>query len=237
MSLPTIVTPQYTVQLVSQKLPVVFRPYLVKEEKVFLTAKESTDPKEMERAIVQILTNCTFGKIDIAALPTFDVALLFVQLRAKSVNNVIDLKYRCENKVGDGVCHAVNDVQILLDDVSIHAPEGHQSVIPVTDEITVEFTYPTLGTSPNDTSVLTPEYIARSIKSVVQLSNGAIWETRDIKIEELIAFVESWPITALEKCRAFFDTLPTIYYRTEFKCGKCGYTEPLVFESLLDFFG
>ena len=90
MSLPKIITPEYTVQLKSIKTPVRYRPYLVKEEKLFLTAKESDDPKEIERAILQVIKNCTFGEVDVDSLPTFDVEYLFLQLRAKSVNNVID---------------------------------------------------------------------------------------------------------------------------------------------------
>jgi hypothetical protein len=39
MSLPNVVTPTYTAQLKSIKEPVRFRPYTVKEEKIFLMAK------------------------------------------------------------------------------------------------------------------------------------------------------------------------------------------------------
>ena len=94
MSLPKIVTPEYTVQLKSIKAPVRFRPYLVKEEKVFLTAKESDDPTEINNAVRQILRNCTFDAIDIDKLPSFDIEHLFLQLRAKSVNNIVNLSYR-----------------------------------------------------------------------------------------------------------------------------------------------
>ena len=92
MSLPQIVTPEYTLQLNSIKEPVRYRPYLVREEKIFLTAKESGDPKDIETSIRQVLKNCTFGEIDIDALPSFDMEYLFLQLRGKSVNNVVTVK-------------------------------------------------------------------------------------------------------------------------------------------------
>ena len=81
MSLPKIITPEYTIQLKSVKKPVRFRPYLVKEEKIFLTAKQSGDVKEITNAVLQIIRNCTFGEIDVMALPAFDVEFLFLQLR------------------------------------------------------------------------------------------------------------------------------------------------------------
>ena len=147
MSLPQIVTPEYTLQLNSIKDPVRYRPYLVREEKIFLTAKESGDPKDIEMSIRQVLKNCTFGEIDIDALPSFDMEYLFLQLRGKSVNNIVTVKYQCQNIVrtedertdadDTGRCGALNPVSVPLDDIKVVVPDGHTNIIAINDDITI----------------------------------------------------------------------------------------------------
>ena len=73
MALPIIETPTYELTLPSQELKVKFRPFLVKEEKIMLVALESGEEKEITEATKKILGACTFNKIDVANLPTFDI--------------------------------------------------------------------------------------------------------------------------------------------------------------------
>jgi hypothetical protein len=243
VSLPKIVTPEYYVQLKSAKQPVKYRPYLVKEEKVFLTAKESGDPKEVERAIRQILRACTFDALDIEKLPSFDIEYLFLQLRARSVNNIIEVQYQCQNKVEDGDerCGGVSSVRIPIDEITIDTPEDHKTLVPITDELTLEMQYPTVETlqqfiiDGTVSSVLSTELVVSCIKSIVD-KDGTVYESRDYDRAELRAFVDSLSLQQIEKLQVFFGTMPTLRYATEFVCRKCGYREPIVFEGIQDFF-
>src|SRR3954471_2821927 len=99
MNLPIVTAPEHEVKLFSIPSPITFRPYLVKEEKLMLIAQQSRDKKDIERAVKQIITNCTFGGVNVATLPTFDVEMLFLQLRARSVSNRIDVTFTCQNNV------------------------------------------------------------------------------------------------------------------------------------------
>lgn len=252
VSLPKIVTPEYYVQLKSLKEPVKYRPYLVKEEKVFLTAKESGDPKDIERAVRQILRECTFGAVDIEKLPSFDIEYLFLQLRSKSVNNVSHLQYECRNVIrgenerdapnDDGRCHATVPVDVPLDGVQLIVPEGHTNLIPITETITLEMQYPTLElledvlTSDTESLANITRVVAQCIRSVCE-ADGTVHEMRDSTAEERIQFVESLTMTQLEKIQTFFSTMPSLMYETTFQCGKCGYSETLRFKGLMDFFG
>ena len=242
MSLPNIVTPEYTVQLKSIKNPVRFRPYLVKEEKVFLTAKESNDPEDIQNAVRQILKNCTFGEINVNKLPSFDIEFLFLQLRAKSVNNIIEVRYRCENMVTVDAelkpCHHINSVRINIDDVRIETPEGHTTTVAITDDLTLEFQYPcmdSLGLMTRGSAEQTAPIIASCIKTIVE-KDGKIHEAIDYSKEDMQAFVESMPISSVQKCNQFFLTMPKVRVRTQFACTKCGYNEPITLEGLDDFF-
>jgi hypothetical protein len=95
--LPKIDVPIYTVNLLSTGKPVRFRPFLVKEQKLFLMASESDDQKETIEVIRQVLKNCILDEVDINNIPTFDLEFLFMNLRARSVEEVVELKYKCNN--------------------------------------------------------------------------------------------------------------------------------------------
>jgi hypothetical protein len=134
----------------------------------------------------------------------------------------------------------VNTVVIDIDTVTVTTPENHTSTIQINDDLTIEFTYPTMASLGNvlqkkDQVVLAGPVIAASIKTVVN-KEGVVYEARDHSQEEWIEFVESMPVKCLENCAQFFQTMPKLRYETEFKCTKCGYAEPLVLEGIGDFF-
>ena len=244
MSLPKIALPEYTVQLHSVKTPVRFRPYLVKEEKIFLVAKESNDVADMERAMRQVLKNCTFDAVDVDALPSFDLEYLFLQIRAKSVNNVVELKYRCQKFTDDAKttrCGGTSAVTIPLDDIRLSITPEHQTTVRLTDDLHIELQYPTIETvasvlqSGKSLQEQPIELLARVIKTIVQ-SDGTVYETKDYTVAELVEFVESLSLPQIEQMQTFFATMPKLTYDTEFVCEKCGHREPLHFEGISDFF-
>ena len=56
MTLPTIETPTYTVTLPSNNKSIKFRPFLVKEEKILLTALESKEDSYIKNSMVLKIT-------------------------------------------------------------------------------------------------------------------------------------------------------------------------------------
>jgi hypothetical protein len=97
--LPKIDVPIYETKMISTGNTIKFRPFLVKEQKLFLMASQSDDTKDMISAIKQVINNCVLDEIDVDSLATFDLEYLFLQLRARSVNEVVNLKYNCNNKI------------------------------------------------------------------------------------------------------------------------------------------
>ena len=89
MALPIVETPRYECTLASQDMQVQYRPFLVKEEKILLMAQEGRDKKEIQRAIINILQECIKIPLEVNVLPLFDIEWLFLQLRSKSVGEVI----------------------------------------------------------------------------------------------------------------------------------------------------
>ena len=90
MALPKLDVPIYTMQLASTGEEIKYRPFLVKEEKILLMALEGEDEKEMTTAIKQIINNCVVSEgIDVENLPLFDIEYILINLRARSMGDVI----------------------------------------------------------------------------------------------------------------------------------------------------
>ena len=99
MMLPKLDTPTYELNLISTGKPVRYRPFLVKEQKLFLMSAETDDTKELITTVRNVLKNCLLDEIDVDSLPSFDLEYLFMNLRARSVEEIVNLKYKCNNNV------------------------------------------------------------------------------------------------------------------------------------------
>ena len=91
MALPKLNVTIHETILPSTERVIKFRPFLVKEEKLLLTALEDTSESSMMNAIKSIINNCVQEKIEVDKLPIFDIEYLFLQLRAKSVGEEIEV--------------------------------------------------------------------------------------------------------------------------------------------------
>jgi len=238
MSLPKIIAPEYEVKLFSVKQPVRFRPYLVKEEKLLLMAQNGNDPKEIENAVRQIARNCTFDKINADTLPSFDLEYLFLQLRGKSVNNIIELRLVCQNPVASTTeqktCGALIQKDIDIDDIKLTVPDGHTDLIALSDSITVQMKYPTATVESDQLLELLPHCIKLVMQKVISDAT-AVYEVTNV--EEAKEFVDNLTVAQVDKLRVFFDTMPHMEYTFTFQCNKCGYEEPITLKGLQDFFG
>ena len=85
MALPKLNTPTYELEVPSTDEKIKYRPFLVKEEKILLMAMESKDNAQIINAVKDIVTSCTFEKVNVSKKPRFDMEYIFLQIRSKSV--------------------------------------------------------------------------------------------------------------------------------------------------------
>ena len=95
MPLPKIETPTFELELPSTGDKIKYRPFLVKEQKNLLIAQQSGNQSEMQNAIAQCISDCTFNQLSPQNLPMFDVEYLFVKIRCKSVGENVELSVLC----------------------------------------------------------------------------------------------------------------------------------------------
>lgn len=241
--LPKIDVPVYELKLLSSGKKLKFRPFTVKEEKLFLMAAESNDIKSIVDTTKQVINNCVIDEVDIDELPIFDIEHIFLQLRSKSIGEVVNLRYRCNNKVSDEEtkeeknCNTIVEIDVNINDLTPNF-EKKDKKIEITENLGVVLKYPNLKTLENydeqDESKTILETIVGCIDYVYDSEN--IYYSKDVSKEELIEFVESMQTKDLEKFKEFFDSAPKIQKNIKFKCPKCKYEEDVLVEGLESFF-
>lgn len=239
MALPKISYPTFDVYLKSLNKKVKFRPFLVKEEKLLLMAKEAQDLTSLLDTVKQIINNCCLEDIDVEGLPLFDIELIFIFLRLKSVGETLELTYKCENVVESEPCGASMTFEVDLNEVKVEEPEEHTNKIMITDDIGVMLKYPSLRISSSMASQVD------SIENIVDLiyehldyvfDDTSKYEAESITKEELYEFLGSISIEQLEPFKVFFSTLPYVKTEKDVTCGKCGYQHKIVVRGIDDFF-
>jgi hypothetical protein len=242
--LPKLDVPIYETKLISNGEVVRYRPFLVKEQKLFLMAAESEDPKDTVNAIKQVLRNCVLDDIDVENMATFDIEYLFLQLRARSIGEVVNLRFNCNNNVtekGEEVkCGNLVKIDVNILEVNPTKNESHTNKVQITDKIGVVLKYPTFGTiDSNEIDTQDMQQILNVIVSCIDYiyDEEQVYYAKDTKKEELVEFIENMKQTDLEKLSAFFTSLPKIKKDVHFHCNKCGYEEDITLEGVQSFFG
>ena len=245
MALPKIDVPTYETKLISSGKIVKYRPFLVKEQKLFLMAAQSTDEKETVDVVKQVLNNCILSEIDVDDLPTFDLEHLFMQLRARSVGEVVNLKYNCNNIVKDDkgeekTCGSLVKFDLNILDIKPTIDEKHSSKIEISDKLGIMMKYPTLKLI-NGVTNLKDEDIDTVLDVIVSCidyiyDEEQMYYAKDSTKEELIEFIEGMEQEDMEKIQLFFSTMPKITKTLDFKCKKCGYEEEVTVQGIQNFF-
>jgi hypothetical protein len=240
MALPRIDTPVYDLELPLSKKKIRFRPFLVKEQRNLMMAMESDDKETIERNIRQVLHNCTLTEgLDIDKLPIIDVEFYFINLRARSVGEVVENKYRCENEVEEKRCGNLMDVNFNLLEIQIDSDPTMSDVIQVNNQISVKLKYPEFSivqraSKFENTTDMAFDMIVESIEYIFDGEQYYYAEESDPA--ELIEFVESLNQAQFEKIEEFFNKLPKLNKKIEVDCKKCGFHHTINVEGLDSFF-
>jgi len=239
MTLPILETQTYELTLPSADVKVKYRPFLVKEEKILLQAMESEKQEEIVQALKDIVSACTYGKINADELPTFDLEYIFLQIRSKSVGEVAKLRVLCPD---DKQTYA--DVDVDLSKIEVQVDDSHTNNIVIDDEkkIGMIMKYPTLSsvTSNSDLSKgLTSNTIFDMLrKSIYEIYQGEqTFKASDYSEDELQQFIESLDSKTFKKVQSFYETMPKLMHEMEVTNPKTNVKSKVTLQGLSDFFG
>ena len=266
MPLPNLeqIVPHFEVIIPSTGQAVQFRPFLVKEEKLLLIALQTEDERQMLDAIVQVVTSCALSPIKVDDLANFDIEHIFLQLRSVSVDPVVELNYRCHNKVeltpeeaekrriavnpeGPTIadCDNVVKIKVVLDEVKVKFSDDHQKQIFLTETLGVNMRYPNFKMAKQllraTGAVTTPKDNVNDALTTIALCIESVFDDKSVynnfTPKEIQDWVEKLTQAQFVKLQKFFESIPKLAHDTQFRCPKCGYTEPLHIEGLASFFG
>jgi hypothetical protein len=241
--LPKIDVPIYEITLPLLQKKVKIRPFRVKEEKILLMAMESEDDAAVLLAIKQIVNNCCVDDMDVDSLPVLDLEYMFLQLRARSIGEIIDLQYRCNNEVDNEgetkKCNNIIKLSFNALEVEPQTEEGHKKEIQLTPKLGVVMKYPDFKLVNKISNLSEAEMVAKMVAGCIDyiFDSESVYYAKDASDGELLDFVDSLTREQFEKIQEFFDTVPKMKKNLTFKCSKCGYEEELVLEGIQSFFG
>ena len=236
MALPKLNTLTYELEVPSTDEKIKYRPFLVREEKILLMAMESKDNVQIIQAVKDIVTSCTFEKLNVSTMPMFDMEYIFLNIRAKSVGETSKLKILCPD---DGKTYA--QVEIDLTKVEVQVTDDHTNKIELTDDTGIIMTYPTINSflesgieTINANNML--DVIGNCILQIYEEKGEKVYESKDQTKKELTEFIESMNSAQFKKLQSFFDTMPKLTHTIKVKNPKTKKESNVKLSGLNDFF-
>lgn len=247
--LPVVNHPTFKTVLPLSGKTVKFRPFLVKENKILLMALQEKDSLDSQlSAVRQIVDNCTFGVLDLDTIPMVDIEWLILQLRIKSVGEIVELEYVCNNTVKaaddtEKVCGTPLGINLNLSLVEAPkvSPELHSKKIMLVDDIGVVMKYPTLSTVQSllDSleTVENKEDIITAVANFVDciFQGDSVTDCSELSLDEVVDWLVELSDEQLGKLESFFETMPTLRYDLKIVCPVCKHEEVITLEGLESF--
>jgi hypothetical protein len=232
MALPKLETPVYTLNMPSTDEEVKYRPFLVKEQKRMMMAEESKNTKEIIDAVNQLITDCTFNKVDTKKIAMFDAEYIFLKIRSKSVGSKIDITVTCPDDK-----KTQREIEIDISEVEVNMTDDHTRDIQVTDNVKLVLDYPLL----NDTKA----FIAKKDDSVIfdalescvkEVHFGeTVYQKVDMSKKDLTEFIDSLDTEQFSKILKFFESMPKLRHVIEVTNPKTKVTSEVLLEGLDSF--
>ena len=236
MALPKLNTPTYELEVPSTDEKVKYRPFLVKEEKILLMAMESGENKDIVQAVKDIVSECTFNKLNLGTMPMFDVEYIFLNIRAKSVGEISKLNILCPD---DKKTYA--NVEVDLSEVKVQVGDDHTNKIELSDDMGMIMTYPNIDSfldsgieTVNANNML--DIIGSCVLQIYEEKGEKVYQAKDQTKKELTEFIESMNSGQFRKLQSFFDTMPKLTHTIKVKNPKTKKTSDVKLTGLNDFF-
>lgn len=233
MALPKLMHPVFELKVPSTKQMVKFRPFLVKEEKLMLMAKQSGEQQDIINVIKQVIINCDIENvIDADELSSFDLEILFLKLRAKSVGEEVNISYI------DPEDEKTYTFKLDIDEINVYEDPEHTNIVKLSETSGIVMKYPSAKLMAD---VISRDDVTDILFFMIRgcmdqyFDGDQIVQFKDSKPEEVDAFIESLPTNTLKDFEKFFDTMPKLYHKIEYT-NEMGTKREVELKSIEDFF-
>lgn len=234
MALPKLNdAPKYELKIPSTQQVVLYRPYLVKEEKILMMAFETQDEKQALRAMLDTVTACVEGDINPNELTTFDIEYMFIQIRGKSVGETSNIVMKCKS------CESENEVKVNLTDIDVHSPTD-TNIFELTSNISVEMKYPSFNTfielydGEKSETQFGFEMLEKCVDAIITEDERII--ATDVPSSQVSEFIDSMTSQQLSMLVEYLGKAPTLNHDVEFECSSCQNKNNVNLQGVADFF-
>ena len=241
--LPKITQPEFEITLPVIQRKVKFRPFLVREEKVLMIGKEG-NAKDQLNTMIQILNEVVLSPKNFNArdLTSVDVEYMFMHLRAKSVNNVVKLKYK------DTEDEKIYDFELDLNSIEPIFAEDRSNIVDI-GPYKVELREPTLAileklelnmddAKDPDNPDVSPEQIDTVFNLLAHClikvyDDEQVYD--DFTLEEAKEWFQAIDVKSFEEVQSFFESAPKLEHKLEY-VNKKGNNRLITLRGIQDFF-
>tara|TARA_B100001059_G_C17814927_1_gene574574 strand:- start:1674 stop:2396 length:723 start_codon:yes stop_codon:yes gene_type:complete len=239
MALPKVAVPTYSINLPSDGSIIEFRPFLVKEEKILLLGiKQAAEMEDLTLAqshliktFKAILKECILTKgYDLEEAPVFDLEYIFINIRAKSVGEIVEPTYTCS-------CGTPVEVQVNLTEIEVTQPKDKKMTVDLGGGVGIKMKYPKADIM--EKLVYSTEEVDKIFSILIHcidyiFDSETTFKASEYEESELITFLEELPKDAFQNIQDFFEDMPHTEYTAEADCpeGK----ETFTIRQLSDFF-
>lgn len=230
MALPVLETPMYELELPSSGEKIKFRPFLVREHKILMTLS-GADTDEVVKTINELINVCTFEKLDVERLSNFDIEYIFLNLRAKSIGEVVKVVVNCP-------CGNDIDQTIDLNKIRVEKQANISNKIMLRDNVGVIMRYPNfnemMAILDNLNSVNVFFVVSKCIDSI--FTEKEYFERGQFSESEGDEFLSQLTKDEFKKIEEFFLSMPKVVQDVEADCSVCGRHNQVRMEGIENFF-
>ena len=230
-ALPKISAALFELELPSTGKKILMRPFTTREEKILLIAQESKDIGEAMLGIRQVINNCLQDDMSVDDLATFDLEYVLINLRARSVDNMVKLSIK------DPDTEERIDLELDIQKIKIQRKPEHTNKIKVNDDYTIIMRYPTINEAQALMTMTSKTDMFNAMMSCLDklVSADEVYEFSEYTEAERNQFVDDLSGDVIKQIKTFFDTMPILRHELNYK-NKNGDEKTFVIQGIETFF-
>ena len=198
-------------------------------------ALETDNEQNIKNAVFDLLKACITTRIKLENLASFDLEYIFLNIRAVSVGEIIQMNITCRDDEKTQIKYNLN-----ITEAQVIFPKGHSNKIMLTDKLGVIMKYPSFDGFVEGQFAQNKEFDVIKVvaESIDQIFEGEeVYDESTTNKKEFIQFVESLTNAQLEKIQKFFETAPRLEHSFKVTNPNTGVESEYTLRGLQSFFG
>lgn len=226
----------------SWKAPLVgeikYKAFMVSQSHPLIMIADSKDatPQERIEAIEKCVNDCLVSDHKAEELPSFILEALWIKIRAISVSDMLNIRYRCKAKDEDGN-ECENPIPMTFDLTELTIKGELDDKVDIGSGFGVQIRWPSLGMVKElaDMASNDPTAVLKVLLKNVY-NEEDVWDFSEYTDEALTEWIGNLAIGVKAEIIGKLTALPYISLRAETECGKCGKSHSVELKSLHEAF-